>query len=169
MKSESVVKGFLDKIKASSRLRAVLIVACVAVLILIVFLNLSVGSAAKVSENNDPVTSYISDLESKLERLLSKVDGAGNVGVCITVGSGMETVLAYTTTSTETDSKRETVETPVIVNGKTVVLKELYPKITGVLIVAEGANKLSVYTKLQQAALSRLDISADKIEILAMK
>ena len=65
--------------------------------------------------------------------------------------------------------RREIVSAPILVNGKTVVLKELYPKISGVLIVAEGADKLTVYNKIQQATLSLLDVKASQIEILAMK
>ena len=51
----------------------------------------------------------------------------------------------------------------------TVTLKEEYPKITGVLIVAEGAENLIVNYKIQQATMSLLNIEADKIEILTMK
>ena len=49
------------------------------------------------------------------------------------------------------------------------VLKELYPEIIGVLIVAEGANNIMVLNKLQQATVSLLDIEPKQIEILSMK
>jgi stage III sporulation protein AG len=38
-----------------------------------------------------------------------------------------------------------------------------------VLIVAEGASNLSVYAKVQQAAVSLLKIDQKQIEILTMK
>ena len=63
----------------------------------------------------------------------------------------------------------ETQTSPIIINGKTVVLKEMYPKVKGVLIVAEGANSIAVMTKLQQATMSLLDIEINQIEILTMK
>ena len=78
-------------------------------------------------------------------------------------------MLAVKTTVTETSNGTETVETPILVNGKTVVLKELYPKISGVLIVAEGAGNFSVLRKIQQAAVSFLGVELNKIEILTMK
>lgn len=166
----SVVKNFFDKIKSSDKMRYVILFVCVGCLILIVVFNFVLKKTDdKSSDDTDAAIKYVNELEDKLENLLSKVDGAGKVCVCITVESGMETVLAYTTTCTETSSKKETVTTPVIVNGKTVVLKEMYPKISGVLIVSEGAGKLSVYAKLQQATKSILDLDSDKIEILAMK
>ena len=85
------------------------------------------------------------------------------------VESGKETVLAMKKTTTESTGKTEIEETPIIVNGKTVILKENYPKITGVLIVCEGANKITVMKKIQQATTSLLDVDINKIEILAMK
>ena len=53
-------------------------------------------------------------------------------------------------------------------NGKTVVIKEAYPKIIGVLIVAKGAENFSVMARIQQAVISLLNIDLDQIEILTM-
>lgn len=117
----------------------------------------------------DSVTIYVSNLEDRLTKLLASVDGVGKVSVAINVESGMETVLATEVTVKETANGKETVETPIIINGKTVVLKELYPKISGVLIVAEGAGSISVLTKIQQATVSLLDVNINQVEILTMK
>ena len=112
---------------------------------------------------------YVSQLERKLSETLSAVKGAGKVSVIITVESGMETVLAMKTSVTETAKGKETVETPILVNGKTVVLKEMFPKITGVLIVCEGASSISVMNKIEQATVSLLDVNVNQIQILTMK
>jgi stage III sporulation protein AG len=121
------------------------------------------------SKNDDEVLTYVAELEERLSNTLSKVKGAGKVSVVITVKSGIETVLAMNTTTTKTDNGIEVVETPIILNGKTVVLKEMYPEILGVLIVAEGADEISVLRKIQQATTSLLDINVNQIEILTMK
>ena len=120
------------------------------------------------SKSQNSVDSYVTNLEERLSKTLSKVKGAGKVSVIITVESGMETVLASKIITTETPTGTEVEETPLIVNGKTVVVKELYPKIVGVLIVAEGANNISVMNKIQQATISLLDIQLNQIEILSM-
>ena len=162
------IKKLIDKVKTDRRARFVFILVCSAVLILIIGFNLF----SKKTENadaTDEVSEYVNYTERKLENLLNKIEGAGKVSVAISVESGMETVLAMTTTVKETSNGRETVSTPVLVNGKTVVLKEMYPTISGVLIVAEGAANLTVYTKLQQATLSLLNVKASQIEILTMK
>ena len=87
----------------------------------------------------------------------------------ITVKSGNETVLATSTTINETANGTEKIETPLVINGKTIIVKENYPKISGVLIVAKGASNIYVMTKIQQATVSLLDISPNQIEILTMK
>ena len=82
----------------------------------------------------------------------------------------METVLAMQTTTKESaNGQIEVLTSPIIINGKTVVLKEMYPKVKGVLIVSEGAKSIAVMTKLQQATMSLLDIEINQIEILTMK
>ena len=80
----------------------------------------------------------------------------------------METVLAMKTITTEGVNGKETVTTPIILNGKTVITKEIFPEITGVLIVAKGADKIYVKNKILQATSSLLDVNVNKIEILTM-
>ena len=166
--NNSRISKFIDKMKTDRKTRFILIIFCFALLVLIIAVNFLPKKTAAAG-SSDAVTEYVSSMELKLESLLNKVDGAGKVSVAISVESGMETVLAMTTTTKETSAGREIVSTPVLVNGKTVVLKEVYPKICGVLIVAEGAGKLAVYNKIQQATLSLLDVKSSQIEILAMK
>ena len=110
-----------------------------------------VKPASTEAYEDDEVISYVKDLENRLEKTLSEIKGAGNVSVVITVDSGKETIYA---------SEK--------VNGKPVVVKENYPEIVGVLIVAQGANSISVMKNIQQAAVSLLNINLSRIEILAM-
>lgn len=162
------IKGIIDKIKTDAKTRFIVICVCVILLIIIVGVNLYPKNK-DLSVSGDVVSEYVKTVEQKLESQLNRIEGAGKVSVAVSVESGMETVLAMTTTTKETSAGREIVSAPLLVNGKTVVLKEVYPKISGVLIVAEGAYKLAVYNKIQQATLSLLDVKASQIEILAMK
>ena len=159
--------NIINKIKQNKKLQYFLI----AIMFLSVALLVCIGF-----ENNQPSTSetdeistYILSLENKVSNTLSSVDGVGKVSVVITIESGMETVLAMETVTKETTSGKTITQTPVIVNGKTIVVKELYPKISGVLVVAEGAKNISVLTKIQQAIISLLDLNLNQIEILSMK
>ena len=166
--NNSLITNVINKIKNDGKTRVIIIIVCIFLLIAIIGANLFSKRTESVF-SGDQVSEYVYGLEQKLEKLLNRVDGAGQVSVAISVESGMETVLAMTTTTKETLNGKETVSAPLIVNGKTVILKEMYPKISGVLIVAEGAGKIGVYNRIQQAALSLLDVKPNQIEILTMK
>ena len=165
---EQKISVTLDKIKKNKKLQY-FIIAIISILIIIcVFFSVSTEKKTTNTET-DLITLYVTNLEEKLSKTLSKVSNAGDVSVVITVESGMETVLATKTVTTKTANGTEIEETPIIINGKTVVIKELYPKIIGVLIVAKGADNIYVRTKIQQATVSLLNIELNQIEILTMK
>ena len=54
---------------------------------------------------------------------------------------------------------------PVLSGGEPIVLEECLPAVTGVLIVAEGADDLSVRFNLLEAAASVLDINQSLIKV----
>lgn len=161
--------NLLEKIRKNKKLQLILIVTLI-LIILFTLIFSSNNNEEKSAQNTDEITTYVNNLENKLSNVLSQIEGAGSVSVIITVESGWETVLAMKTiTQTDINGATTTESTPILVNGKTVVVKELYPKIVGVLVVASGAKNISVMTKLQQATTSLLDVDINKIEILAKK
>lgn len=163
---KEIKNSFFKILKENKKLQLIIVVVLAIILIVSIFSNENKSNT--INDTNE-ITQYVNLLEDKLCKLLSKVEGCGKVSVAITIDSSMETVLAMKKITTESSGKIEIEETPIIVNGKTVVLKENFPKITGVLIVCEGANKISVMKKIQQATTSLLDVDINKIEILAMK
>ncbi len=163
------ISTLLDKIRSNKKIQY-LIVAIFLVIILCVFLFGGIDKSSKTIDSSDAISNYVNSLENKLSNVLANVSGAGKVSVVISVESGMETVLAMQTTTKQSDNGQiETQTSPIIVNGKTVEIKQLYPKIKGVLIVAQGAGSIGVMTKIQQATMSLLDIEINQIEILTMK
>ena len=56
-------------------------------------------------------------------------------------------------------------ETPLLSGGEVVVLEEKNPEITGVLIVAEGADDLNVRFNLLEATASVLDIDQSIVKV----
>lgn len=155
----------ISKIKENKKVRILLVFLLA--LLLIIFLTIGSTTNKETKVLSDAQT-YVYNLENKLKTTLSKIKGVGDVSVIIKTESGMETVLAKETIIKETSNGIETIESPILVNGKTVTLKELYPKITGVLIVAEGANSITITQKIQQATTSLLGVDIKNIEILSM-
>lgn len=160
----------IEKIQSGKVPKIVIIIVAFLIILFILFNNFGFTDKKKITTDNEQTSIYIENLESKLSKVLSNVDGAGKVNVVISYESGKETVLATKKTTTKIENgKSEIEETPIIVNGKTVTIKELNPKIIGVLIVSQGANSLMVKKRLQQATISLLDININQIEILTMK
>jgi len=157
---------FIKKIKENKKIQIAIILTLLVFMILLLCFG---GVFQKTSdEQTDVALNYVAQLENRLQNTIKKINGVGDVNVIINVESGMETVIAMEKTINKTADGIETVEKPVLVNGKTVVLKEAYPKIVGVIIVAEGASNITLMTKIQQATTALLDINANKIEILSM-
>ena len=161
------INNFIEKIKNNKKLRYFIVIALV--VILIFYLVISVSNGTKTEKDSNEIDVYVDNLEDKLTSVLSKVSGVGKVEVIITVESGMETVLATEKIIKDTEYGREETEKPIVVNGKTITLKELYPKIVGVLVISEGANNITVMRKIQEATISLLDVSLEQIEMLSMK
>lgn len=159
-------KSIFSKLKDNKKMQYLIIGICFC-LILILFFSSSIISKNATSQVTS-IDEYVNNLEKRLVKTLSKVDGAGDVSVVITVESGMETVLANKTVTTNNNGNVVVEESPIIVNGKTITVMEKYPKIVGVLIVCEGANNIAVMRKIQQATISLLDININQIEILSM-
>ena len=160
-------KNIFEKIRTNKKIQIFIIIVFAVVLILTLLLSYSKDES--VDNANNEISNYVKTLEEKLTKALSSVEGVGKVSAVITVESGMETVIAMKTVTTESSNGKVIEETPVLVNGKTVVLKEAYPKIIGVLLVAEGADNIATVYKIQQATVSLLDIDQNQIEILSMK
>ena len=157
----------LEKIRKNKKIQYILIASILVIMVMFFVFDFGKNTQTSITEK-DIASEYVLELENRLSSCLSKVKDAGKVSVVISVESGMETVLATDTITKETSSGIETQTTPIVINGKTVVVKEMYPKITGVLIVAEGAKNLSVMNRLQQATMSLLDIDINQIQILSM-
>ena len=136
-------------------------------LIFVFILFLSSNNSSKVV-NQKEIEDYVMSLEEKLSTHLSKIEGAGKVSVIISVKEGLTTQIAVEKVVTTDSNGSKTEETPVLVSGKPIILTEIYPEISGVVIIAKGADDLKVKIALLSATQTYLDVTSDKIEILTM-
>ena len=174
------MKGeFMDKlknlgqhIKQNRKLQIGLAILLAAVLVLCYFLFIRTptnspqteGGGASISASD--AEAYAKGLEDKLEDILSQVKGAGNVNVLVTLGSGFEYVYATEETVKQNSSGSTTTTSIILVSGKPVLVKEIYPEIKGVLVSASGADNLSVKVNLVTAIQTVIDIANEDILIL---
>lgn len=123
-------------------------------------------------------------IAQQVSSILSQVEGAGKVAVSISLDAGPEQSYAHNTaviTSTveEKDNKggvRLTTETNnktemVLAQGKgePLLLKEMGPRIKGVLVVAEGAKDAELKGRLSRAVQAMLDLPAHRVMVLPKK
>ena len=103
-------------------------------------------------------------MEGRLSEALSKIEGAGEVTVVLTVRDGPRQVLAQDTRTEQGES-----ETVVINQGSstqgTVTIQELYPSYQGALLVCPGGDDPTVRLKLTEATSALTGLGADKISI----
>lgn len=146
-----------------------------AVIIIAIYLS-SLGGKPKETEGSDGTQNetfsssqeYVDYLEHKLINVLTGVKGAGQVNVVITLENGFEYVYA-TEDETKTVAGGGTVTTSkiIMVDGKPVIEKEIYPTIKGVVIVATGANDITVKMNLLTAVQTVITVINNNITILA--
>ena len=108
-------------------------------------------------------------LEEKLSKTLSKVEGAGEVTVTLTVKRGMEQVLASDRITSVSERGSSVEEETVLVNSgggqETVLLTQRYPTFQGALVVCEGGDDAEIRLLLTQAVSALTGLGADRITV----
>lgn len=125
------------------------------------------------------------DLEQKLEDILSKIDGVGKVSVLITYSQSSEVIAMYNETSKssfteeedseggkrkidETDSTKEIIYTEENGVNVPVTQKVINPVIEGAIITAIGANNATIKTNIIQAVEAVTGLPTHKIQVFEM-
>lgn len=169
---------FIQKLKNIKGIQYI-ILGIFVLLLGVIFMSTKTQNGQEFANASDlTAEAYAEYLEVKLSNILSDISGAGKVSVMITLDGGMRyeyaTESEEVTTSTEVgenlNSKTTISEEVVIVtiNGKStpLVIKESYPKIIGVVVVASGAAKAQVKLNIMNAITALLDVSDANIQIL---
>ena len=104
--------------------------------------------------------------EARLSQVLSRIEGAGEVSVMLTVQNGPQKRLAEDKDAGEDSTRTETV---VLSKGssqqETVTVQEMFPKFQGAVLVCPGGNDPEVRLKLTEATAALTGLGSDKISI----
>ena len=137
-----------------------------------------------ISQNQIRETSE-TDLETRLEEILSQIQGVGEVKVLLNYSESSEVVAMYNETSrtsnteeTDTDGGTRTIQETdtqkdIIYqedNGEKtpITQKIVQPKIEGAIITAKGASQANVKTNLIQAVEAVTGLATHKIQVFEM-
>lgn len=187
------MQDFMQKIKEKKLKRSDwLILVLAGILILIIALPTDTkgkkqAEEAKenISKGNNTMEASKDEIEQKLEDILEKIDGAGEVKVMITYqDSGTQVVEKDKNTSAnsveESDStggvrstkeqqlQESTVYEEADAGNTPFVSKELLPKVEGILIVASGGDNQKVKQNISEAVLALFQVEAHRIKIVKM-
>ena len=127
----------------------------------------------KTKKFNEGEIDVVKELESRMEALLRRVDGAGDVSVLLSVDTSMLHVYQENVSlgSRNEDKERDTETVVLRVDGNDTALQTqmVYPQYRGAVVVAEGADRPSVQLKLLQATASLTGLKMDQITVFKMK
>ena len=139
-------------------------------------------SGKVLADNSKDEVSNQTELETKLENILSTIKNVGKVNVLINYSESSSLVPLYnesTTTSsteegdsgggtrnvTETESKKDVVFSESSGQKQPVTEKKVMPTIQGAIITAEGAKDANVKTNIINAVGAVTGLSIDKIQV----
>lgn len=136
-----------------------------------------------LTEAETSITAYERYLSETLEEILCQIEGAGEVKAWVTLASGKEQVFTMESEGEQsllkeedsvggsrTEEKNSMNKSVVLANdGNPYVVKTLQPKVEGVLVVAEGADKSTVKKNISDAVEVLFGIDAHRIKVAKKK
>ena len=136
--------------------------------------------------NNLSVEQYQIGLRNELKNVLQLIKGIGRVEVIIYCESGEEQIPAFNNNETNSNTVEKATDgssrnitqksngsTIVVTNeggdSKALIIKKNKPKVTGIFIVAEGAEDKVIELQVSKAVASLYDIPENKVNVYPMK
>ena len=155
--------------KALDRYKYVLIIIVVGIILLLWPTGEREQGAETGGTSDVRETFDLEALEEKLSKTLSRVEGAGEVTVTLTLKRGMEQVLASDRATSVSERGNSVEEETVLVSTgggqETVLLTQKYPTFQGALVVCEGGNNAEIRLLLTQAVSALTGLGADRITV----
>ncbi len=168
-----------NKLKKDKKMLALVICGLLVICMLFIseLFSAKEEKAVSVTDTSAYSRQYIKNAEKDLEKILSKINGAGKVTALITLENCYENV--YAKAYTQDNDKGENMENTsykeefAIVkkgssNEECLIIKVYEPKIKGVAVVCEGGEKTAVKKAITDAVCALYDISTDKVSVSKM-
>jgi len=153
MNKEDLLKIFKNK---NNRL------ICLILIIGVVLMAVaSVDKNKKADVQPTATVTSVEDEEKRLANILSQIDG--EVSVMITYYSSSEKNIAYETKVSSREKEESEDKKAVMTDGEPMVVKEVYPKVRGVIVTADGGGNGAVRSAISEAVTASLDVPAHRI------
>lgn len=150
------------------------------------FDNMGLEKEPEIEVWQDETAQYVEQLEKRLSELLTRVEGAGEVEVIITLRSSIERVVEKDIGIQQSETKEADAQggnrtvgsastnegTVYVTEGSSsapYVVKTISPAVEGVVVLAQGAGSGSISKELSEAVQVLLGIEAHRVKILKME
>ena len=131
----------------------------------ILYVILIIGVVLMLFSQNRPAevikTERISEQE-ELSNIVSSIDGAGRVKVMVTYYGTSTSNIVYDTKTRGGETDR----TAVVSGGEAVTAGESYPRVKGVVVIAQGADSETVRAAIREAVMVALNVPEYKVSVL---
>lgn len=113
--------------------------------------------------------------EERLCDILGEIEGVGDVSVMITYFESEKKDIAYEVRESEnkrdsSGSGEKTVDRQAVMSdGTPMVVKEVYPEVKGVIVVAQGAENVRVRENISTAVQAVMNVAAHRVCVYEKK
>ena len=179
----------IKKIIDNPKIKTVIVV-CGLIGIVLIFLSTFIDSGSNsdkkdnkeniVIKETEILSTYKENTEVNLGNMIASIEGAGKTKIMVTVDSSIEYVYATDDKNSDTSRKsganleideskdNQKEELNVVLrssNGEEqlVTVKEIQPKVRGVLVICEGGDNIEVEQRVLEAVTKSLDISTARV------
>ena len=159
-------KTFFNKYKYAI---IVLIIGCV-----FLIAPKSENKDSNIDTTNNQQDIQVESISDQLEKILERIDGAGDVTVMLSTAEGEKTLYQTDSKVTDSDTSNATDISTIIVTDEQrteagLVQQIISPKYQGAIIVCDGAENPTVRLSIIDAVSKVTGLKSDKISVLKMK
>lgn len=163
---------FLDGLSGKKKSLVLVIIGIIG-LALILFGSFGEKKKTEVSENtkkNISTLEYISHLENKICNIAEQITGSGDVRVIVNISEGPEYIYVSNEKLSENSSSKEYITVRTENGGdELILLKEIYPCVTGVSVACRGGDRPEIQAKLIDVISTSFGVSSNRICIVGTK
>ena len=149
--------------KAKGRQNRALLAAAVGVLAMVLILISELApqkTERSASSSGQNASEYQAQLEQRLEKLISQMDGAGKTTVMVTLETGTEAVYALDTQSGELQSQNTHV---LLDDGSALTETVCLPQVRGVAVLCDGGGDVRVASRITELIGALLDLPSNRV------
>ncbi|MDE7231146.1 MAG: hypothetical protein K2N56_11755 [Oscillospiraceae bacterium] len=175
-----VIPERLKEFAASDKGRKIMIAAALAVMLLLLLSSLSCGrkrnsEISVQAAHNEDISAMEKDLERRLERLLSEIEGVGSVSVMVTVDTSSRliydrNVKTEGSQQSSSDNFSESFEkqTEVVLAGSSkdpLQIGTVQPQVRGAAVVCSGASDPVIRERVANTVAKALNIGISRVYV----